>query len=69
MRDLSSPQEAALWRERLSVGAVTKSAIDATTVLLVADATSSQWPITVAAAKLREAGAAYVLPLLIHKRP
>ena len=53
----------------MSVGAVTKSAIDATTVLLVADATSSQWPITVAAAKLREAGAAYVLPLLIHKRP
>ena len=38
-------------------------------MLLVVDATSSQWPVTVAAAKLREAGASHVLPLLIHKRP
>ena len=38
-------------------------------VLLVVDATSSLWPITVAAAKLREAGATAVLPLLLHQLP
>jgi ATP-dependent DNA helicase RecQ len=38
-------------------------------VLLVVDATSSLWPVTVAAATLREAGAAKVLPLVIHRRP
>ena len=38
-------------------------------VLLVVDATSSLWPITVAAAHLRRAGARAVLPLLLHRRP
>jgi len=38
-------------------------------VLLVVDATSSLWPVTVAAAKLREAGSGVVLPLLLHRRP
>ena len=37
-------------------------------VLLVVDATRSQWPVTVAAAKLREAGAAMVLPLVVHRQ-
>jgi ATP-dependent DNA helicase RecQ len=38
-------------------------------VLLVVDATSSLWPITVASAVLRRAGASVVLPLLVHRRP
>ena len=38
-------------------------------VLLVVDATSTLWPVTVATATLREAGAAKVLPLIIHRRP
>jgi ATP-dependent DNA helicase RecQ len=38
-------------------------------VLLVVDASSSLWPVTVAAAVLRRAGAAVVLPLLLHRRP
>ena len=33
------------------------------------DATSTQWPITVAAAHLRRAEATMVLPLLVHRRP
>jgi ATP-dependent DNA helicase RecQ len=44
-------------------------AVDGMAVLLVVDASSSQWPITVGAAKLREAGAEAVLPLLLHRRP
>jgi ATP-dependent DNA helicase RecQ len=66
---MSSPQEAAYWREALSVPTETKQLISDRAVLLVVDATSSQWPVTVAAAKLREAGASHVLPLLIHRRP
>jgi ATP-dependent DNA helicase RecQ len=38
-------------------------------VLLVVDATSSLWPVTVASAALRRAGASVVLPLLLHRRP
>jgi ATP-dependent DNA helicase RecQ len=38
-------------------------------VLLVVDATSSLWPVTVASALLRRAGAAVVLPLVLHRRP
>jgi ATP-dependent DNA helicase RecQ len=37
------------------------------TVLLVADVTSTGWPVTVAAAHLRDAGAKAVLPLVIHR--
>ena len=44
-------------------------AVTGKVVLLVVDASSSQWPITVAAAHLREAGASMVLPLLVHRRP
>ena len=67
--DLSSAEEAKVWRDGIQVDDVTAQAISGRTILLLADASSSQWPITVATAKLREAGAAAVLPLLIHKRP
>jgi len=67
--DLSSPQEAALWRDAIRVTDELGSAIEGKVVLLVVDASSSQWPITVAAAHLRQAGASMVLPLLVHRRP
>jgi ATP-dependent DNA helicase RecQ len=38
-------------------------------VLLVVDASSSLWPVTVGSAALRRAGADAVLPLLLHRRP
>ncbi|MGW1347014.1 RecQ family ATP-dependent DNA helicase [Kribbella sp. NPDC002412] len=67
--DLSSAEEAKVWRDGIQVDGPAAQAVAGRTVLLLADASSSQWPITVAAAKLRESGAAAVLPLLIHKRP
>ncbi|NUR96598.1 MAG: ATP-dependent DNA helicase RecQ, partial [Kribbellaceae bacterium] len=67
--DLSSAEEAKVWRDGIQVDNTTAQAVTDRTVLLLVDATSSQWPVTVAAAKLRESGAAAVLPLLIHKRP
>jgi ATP-dependent DNA helicase RecQ len=67
--DLSSAEEARVWRDGLQVDGTTAQAITGRTVLLLVDATSSQWPVTVATAKLREAGAAAVLPLIVHKRP
>ncbi len=69
LRELSSPQEAALWRSALRVDTDLAAVVSGRTVLLVVDATSSLWPITVGAAHLREAGADGVLPLLIHQRP
>ena len=67
--NLSSTQEAALWRDALRVNDELLSAVCGKVVLLVVDATSSQWPITVAAAHLRQAEASIVLPLLVHRRP
>jgi ATP-dependent DNA helicase RecQ len=67
--DLSSPQEAALWREAICVTDELATAVEGKVVLLVVDASSSQWPITVAAAHLRQAGTLSVLPLLVHRRP
>jgi len=67
--DLSSPQEAALWRDAIGVNDELLSAVCDKVVLLVVDASSSQWPITVAAAQLRAASASMVLPLLVHRRP
>jgi ATP-dependent DNA helicase RecQ len=67
--DLSSPQEATLWRDALHVDETLAQAVAGRVVLLVVDATSTQWPITVAAAHLRTANAAMVLPLLVHRRP
>jgi ATP-dependent DNA helicase RecQ len=67
--DLSSAEEAKVWRDAIEIDGATAQSVTGRSVLLVVDASSSQWPITVAAAKLREAGAAAVLPLLIHRRP
>ena len=67
--ELSSPQEAALWRDAIEVTDELASAVAGKVVLLVVDASSSQWPITVAAAHLRQAKASMVLPLLVHRRP
>jgi ATP-dependent DNA helicase RecQ len=66
---LSSAQEAAFWREALTLEEGTAETLKERSVLLVVDATSSLWPVTVAAALLRDAGASTVLPLLIHRRP
>jgi ATP-dependent DNA helicase RecQ len=68
LRQLSSADEAARWRDVIDAsGAAT--AVDGRAVLLLVDASSSLWPVTVAAALLRRAGAAVVLPLLLHRRP
>ena len=67
VREMGSAEEAAMWQDRLSVGDPT--AVTGRCVLLVVDATSSLWPVTVAAALLRRAGAAVVLPLVLHRRP
>ena len=68
LRDLSSADEAALWRDVVDVSDLT-GAIEGRVVLLVVDATSSLWAVTVASALLRRSGAEVVLPLLLHRRP
>jgi ATP-dependent DNA helicase RecQ len=67
--ELSSAEEAREWRDALTVDSDLASTVDGRTVLLVIDASASLWPVTVGAAKLREAGASAVLPLLLHRRP
>ncbi|UQE74675.1 DEAD/DEAH box helicase [Gordonia sp. PP30] len=62
-RDANGAAEAAHWRDRLGE----PPAGTGESVLLVVDETSSTWPIALAAAALREAGAGPVLPLLIHQ--
>ncbi len=62
-RDATGATEALYWRDHL--GEVPD--VTGQTVLLVVDENSSGWPITLAAASLREAGAAAVMPLLIHR--
>jgi ATP-dependent DNA helicase RecQ len=70
LRELSSSDEAAYWRDRLDpAGPDVAEAVRGGTVLLVVDASSSLWPVTVASAALRRAGARAVLPLLLHRRP
>ncbi len=69
IRELSSPQEAAMWRACLIADETVTNAVAGHAVLLVVDSTSSLWPVTVATAVLREAGADVVLPMLIHQRP
>lgn len=68
-RDAASADEAAHWREAVRVNDQLLSAVAGRAVLLVVDASSSGWPITVAASHLRQAGASVVLPLLVHRRP
>ena len=67
LRELSSADEAALWRDRLRLPDA--AAVAGRSVLLVVDASSSLWPLTVGASVLRRAGASAVLPLLLHRRP
>ena len=62
-REITGAVEAAYWRDHLGDA----PDVAGQAVLLVVDASSSGWPITLAAAKLREAGATAVLPLLIHR--
>ncbi len=68
LRELSSADEAAFWRDTVSPETVPGD-VAGRSVLLVVDATSSLWPVTVAAAALRRSGASAVLPLLLHRRP
>ncbi|MEO7126496.1 MAG: DEAD/DEAH box helicase [Nakamurella sp.] len=65
--DASSPVEAAHWAS--AIGVPNPEAVVGKTVLLVVDATSSLWPVTIAASKLLSAGVAAVLPLVVHRRP
>lgn len=65
-RDSSGGEEAAYWRDVISTDDSLRDAVHGRCVLLVADSTSTRWPVTVAAAHLRKAGARVVLPLLIH---
>ncbi|MGA9749333.1 MAG: DEAD/DEAH box helicase [Nocardioides sp.] len=67
-RETSSADEAAFWRDALTPETLPPE-VEGHAVLLVVDATSTLWPITVAAAALRRAGATAVLPLLVHRRP
>jgi ATP-dependent DNA helicase RecQ len=66
--DMSSAQEATWWRDHLD-GSQLAGAVQGRPVLLVVDATSSLWPVTVGAALLRRSGSSLVLPLLLHRRP
>ena len=61
--DATGAVEAAYWRDHLG----DPPDVAGRAVLLVVDANGSGWPITLAAAALREAGATAVLPLLIHR--
>ena len=67
--DPTSADEAVHWRDALGPPGGMPPEVRDRAVLLVVDATSSLWPVTVAAATLREAGATKVLPLIIHRRP
>jgi ATP-dependent DNA helicase RecQ len=66
--EMTSAEEAAYWRDTLPTDSV-PAEVAGRVVLLIVDATSSLWPITVASAALRRAGAHAVLPLLLHRRP
>ncbi|MFW6597438.1 RecQ family ATP-dependent DNA helicase [Propionibacteriaceae bacterium Y2011] len=63
--DLTGPDEAAHWRSAITVPE--PDAVRGRVVLLVVDRSASGWPVTVATAALRDAGASRVLPLLIHR--
>ncbi len=65
----SGAREAAAWQERLDATGPPGAEVDGRCVLLVVDATASGWPVTLAAAALRRAGADEVLPLVIRREP
>ncbi|MDL9945433.1 DEAD/DEAH box helicase [Gordonia sp. ABSL11-1] len=62
-RDATGATEAVYWRDHLGE----MPEVVGQNVLLVVDETASGWPITLAAAELRRAGASAVMPLLIHR--
>jgi ATP-dependent DNA helicase RecQ len=67
--DMSSADEAAWWRDALQPSVARMAGqVTGRSVLLVVDATASGWPVTVAAAHLRRAGATHVLPFVVHRR-
>ena len=68
LRELSSSDEAAFWRDHLDASGIAAT-VGGRVVLLVVDASSSLWPVTIGSAVLRRAGASVVLPLLLHRRP
>ena len=65
-RDASGAQEAAHWLDAIDAGPAAE-AVRGRSVLLVVDESGTGWAVTVAAARLREAGAAVVLPLVVHR--
>jgi len=67
-RSLGSADEAVHWRDTFAQQDLAAD-VAGRPVLLLVDATSSLWPITVASAFLRRAGASVVLPLLVHRQP
>lgn len=68
-RRTSGGDEAAAWRAALPVDDNLRDYVDGHAVLLLVDRTATGWPVTVAAAALREAGATAVLPLVVHRTP
>ncbi|HEX2177386.1 MAG TPA: DEAD/DEAH box helicase [Nocardioidaceae bacterium] len=67
--ELTSADEAVRWREALTLPADLVGRLEGRPVLLVVDRTSRLWPVTVATALLRRAGAGPVLPLVVHREP
>ena len=65
--DLPSGAQAALWDGSLVLDDAARAPLAGASVLLVIDRDSMGWAATVGAAKLREAGADVVLPLLLHR--
>ncbi|MBW3086268.1 ATP-dependent RNA helicase RhlB [Austwickia sp. TVS 96-490-7B] len=63
----TSAVSASWWSDRLGVDTVPKMA-PGEVVLLVVDASATGWSVTMAGAALRAAGAAVVLPLVIHRQ-
>ncbi|GAC70575.1 RecQ family ATP-dependent DNA helicase [Gordonia soli] len=61
--DATGAVEAVYWRDHLG----SPPEVGDQVVLLVTDSSSSGWPVTLAAAALRDAGARAVLPLLVHR--
>lgn len=66
-QDLPSGAQAALWDGSLVLGPAAVELLAGASVLLLVDRDSMGWAATVGAAKLREAGADVVLPLLLHR--
>ncbi len=68
-RELAGAAQVARWLEVLQPPEQVAAAVAGRAVLLVVDASSSGWSVTVAARALLRAGALDVLPLLVHRRP